>query len=41
MIIVDSHCHLDMLKDHDDIGKIIERAQDNDVKYLQTILREF
>lgn len=37
MVIVDSHCHLDMLKDHDDLDNIIQRAVDNDVKFLQTI----
>jgi len=37
MIIVDSHCHLDMLTEYDDIDKIVQRAIDADVKYLQTI----
>ena len=37
MIIVDSHCHLDMLTDYDEIPNIIARAQDAGVKYLQTI----
>ncbi len=37
MIIVDSHCHLDMLEEHDSIDNIINRAQESGVKYLQTI----
>lgn len=37
MIIVDSHCHLDMLKDYDSIDNIVKRACDDGVKYLQTI----
>jgi TatD DNase family protein len=37
MIIVDSHCHLDMLKDYDSTDNIIARASDANVKYLQTI----
>lgn len=37
MIIVDSHCHLDMLTDCDDTDAIVARARKNDVKYLQTI----
>jgi TatD DNase family protein len=37
MIIVDSHCHLDMLKNHDDINNIIARAKKENVDYLQTI----
>lgn len=34
MIIVDSHCHLDMLSDYDNI---VKRAGENNVKYMQTI----
>lgn len=37
MIIVDSHCHLDMLTDYDNIDNIVKRASDSGVKYLQTI----
>ncbi len=37
MIIVDSHCHLDMLTEYDEIDKIVQRAIESDVKYLQTI----
>jgi len=42
--LVDSHCHLDMLLDHDLIDNIVERADKAGVKYLQTIctkLEEF
>ena len=37
MIIIDSHCHLDMLKDYDSTDNIISRAEEADVQYLQTI----
>jgi len=37
MIIVDSHCHLDRLKDYDSTDNIVARAAEFDVKYLQTI----
>lgn len=37
MIIVDSHCHLDMLKDYDSTDNIVTRAKEADVQYLQTI----
>lgn len=37
MIIVDSHCHLDMLKDYDSTDNIILRAREANVQYLQTI----
>lgn len=37
MILVDSHCHLDMLQEHDEVEKIVERAVANNVKYMQTI----
>lgn len=34
-ILVDSHCHLNMLKE--DLSAIISRAENNNVKYMQTI----
>lgn len=37
MMIVDSHCHLDMLKDYDSTDNIIIRAKEANVHYLQTI----
>ncbi len=37
MIIVDSHCHLDMLLDYDTTDNIVNRAKESGVKYLQTI----
>ena len=37
MIIVDSHCHLDMLNDYDSTDNIVNRARECGVKYLQTI----
>ena len=37
MIIVDSHCHLDMLKDYDSMDNIVSRAKEAGVQYLQTI----
>lgn len=37
MIIVDSHCHLDMLKDYDSTDNVVTRAKEADVQYLQTI----
>lgn len=37
MIIVDSHCHLDMLTNYDSIDNIVKRAQEAGVKFLQTI----
>lgn len=37
MIIVDSHCHLDMLTKHDSLEAIMQRATESNVKYLQTI----
>ena len=37
MIIVDSHCHLDMLNDYDSTDNIVNRAKEFGVKYLQTI----
>ncbi|WP_410520620.1 TatD family hydrolase [Candidatus Tisiphia endosymbiont of Piscicola geometra] len=35
MILIDSHCHLNMLKE--DLSAIIARAKDNGVQYMQTI----
>jgi TatD DNase family protein len=41
-IIVDSHCHLDLLEAKGfDIDEIIENAAKNDVKFLQTICTKF
>jgi TatD DNase family protein len=37
MIIVDSHCHLDMLKNYDSTDNIVSRAKEANVHYLQTI----
>ena len=37
MIIVDSHCHLDMLIEYDSLDAIVQRASDSNVKYLQNI----
>jgi TatD DNase family protein len=37
MILVDSHCHLNMLADYDSHDNIIKRALDSDVHYMQTI----
>lgn len=37
MIIVNPHCHLDMLLEHDSTDNIIQRAVEQDVKYLQTV----
>ncbi|OZG32535.1 DNA-binding protein [Rickettsia endosymbiont of Culicoides newsteadi] len=34
-ILIDSHCHLNMLKE--DLSAIISRAENNNVKYMQTI----
>lgn len=36
-ILVDSHCHLDMLAEKEDLALVIKRANDNGVKYMQTI----
>ncbi|MCP5369633.1 MAG: TatD family hydrolase [Rickettsiaceae bacterium] len=43
-MIVDSHCHLDMLSEYDSLDNIISRAANNGIKYIQTIcvrLEEF
>lgn len=37
MIIVDSHCHLDMLAGYDTIENIVQRAHEAGVLYMQTI----
>lgn len=37
MILVDSHCHLDMLESYDKHENIVKRALEADVCYLQTI----
>lgn len=37
MVLVDSHCHLDMLTDYDSHDNIIRRAFESDVHYMQTI----
>ncbi|MCC8372459.1 MAG: TatD family hydrolase [Rickettsia endosymbiont of Pseudomimeciton antennatum] len=34
-LLIDSHCHLNMLKE--DLSAIISRAENNNVKYMQTI----
>ncbi len=37
MVLVDSHCHLDMLTEYDSHDNIIRRASESDVHYMQTI----
>ncbi|MFK7967594.1 MAG: TatD family hydrolase [Rickettsiaceae bacterium] len=37
MILVDSHCHLDMLTEYDSHDNIVKRAFDSNVHYMQTI----
>lgn len=37
MIIVDSHCHLDLLEKYDTIDNIVKCANEHGIKYLQTI----
>lgn len=37
MIIVDSHCHLDMLLEYDSVENLVARAKLADVHYMQTI----
>ncbi len=37
MILVDSHCHLDMLSEYDSVDNILARADEAGVKYMQTI----
>lgn len=41
MILVDSHCHLDMLAEKNDLNEIIKHAESEGVKYLQTICTKF
>lgn len=44
MIFIDSHCHLDLLLEKNDLNEVIDRARKNGVKYIQTIctkLKEF
>jgi len=44
MIFIDSHCHLDLLLEKNDLNEVIDRARKNEVKYIQTIctkLKEF
>jgi TatD DNase family protein len=36
-MLVDSHCHLDMLAEKEDLKNIVERARKNGIEYLQTI----
>jgi len=37
MIIIDSHCHLDSKELNQDLDNIIQKAADNNIKYMQTI----
>ncbi len=37
MILVDSHCHLDMLTEYDSHDNIVKRALESNVHYMQTI----
>ena len=37
MILVDSHCHLDLLGDQKTIAEIVARANEAGVRYIQTI----
>lgn len=37
MILVDSHCHLDMLTEYDSHDNIVKRAFESNVHYMQTI----
>lgn len=37
MILIDSHCHLNMLAEKADLEMVIKRAMDNNVAYMQTI----
>lgn len=37
MILIDSHCHLNMLQGKDELPSVIARANDHGVKYMQTI----
>lgn len=37
LIFIDSHCHLDMLSEKQDLALVLERASKDNVKYIQTI----
>ncbi len=37
MILIDSHCHLNLLKEKEDLSEIVVRANNNQVKYIHTI----
>lgn len=37
MILVDSHCHLDMLSEYDSVDNIVARADEAGIRYMQTI----
>ena len=37
MVLVDSHCHLDMLTEYDSHDNIVKRALESNVNYIQTI----
>ena len=41
MVLVDSHCHLDLLSTTESIDDVVARASNNGVKYLQTICTTF
>nr|WP_253308035.1 TatD family hydrolase [Rickettsia endosymbiont of Ceutorhynchus assimilis] len=36
-LLIDSHCHLNLLTEAENLDEIIKRADENNVKYLQTI----
>lgn len=36
-ILIDSHCHLNLLAEAENLDEIIKRAEGNNIKYLQTI----
>lgn len=36
-MLIDSHCHLNLIADLDDLDSFIKRAEENNVKYMQTI----
>lgn len=37
MVLIDSHCHLDMLDSYDSLDAIVQRASEAGVSYMQTI----
>jgi TatD DNase family protein len=41
MILIDSHCHLNSLKEKADLSDLINRAKDEEVQYIQTICTNF